>query len=141
MSFNHLFSNIDLIIYFENQLCLNLKSGLFNELTRWEDICTSVDAMNLIKVVACIWGLGEFCSTLVDSCVFDSHILCYNTFYLLFLLLLLRQLILESSFTFYSSRFYKFTFISTQVILKRLTFTSVQVQNKSSSVTPDWLGL
>jgi len=68
----------------------------------------------------------------VHSCarVFDSYILYYNKFDLLL------QLLLESSVTLYSSRFLQVFFYFTQVVLKRLTSTSTQEQNKSSSVTP-----
>ena len=34
---------------------------------------------------------------------------------------------------------YKFTFTSTQVVLKRITSTSTHVQNKSSSVNPAYI--
>ena len=44
------------------------------------------------------------------ECVFDSHVLGYNEFYLLLLLVLLLQLLLESSFSFHSSRFLRVYF-------------------------------
>ena len=68
--------------------------------------------------------------------LYFGRILYDNKCCVLLLLLLLHQLLLESSFTFYSSRFFQVTFTSNQVVLKRLTFTSTQVENKSSSVTP-----
>jgi len=67
---------------------------------------------------------------------FYSHIFCYNKVYLLLLLLL--QLILESSFTFYWSRFVQVYFNLYSSNFEEAYFTSTQVQNKSSSVTSDY---
>jgi len=92
-----------------------------------------VSGHNELKMAAHVCGRSEYRSILCILCLILIF-LCYNTFYLLLLILL--QLILESKVLLFTRvDFCKFTSTSTQVVLKRLTFTSTQVQNTSGSIT------